>query len=127
MDRKGRQPPNIIHATPSIDLNPAIPAMHAGSEVAGNPGYVMDVVTALDCPSGTFITGVFGAAGDLIDSVGITCSNNVGSPGVHGGDGGNPYSYDCAAGFTSVQASGSRPGSAHGRHAWRGRQHDMPA
>ena len=67
-------------------------------------GYTGEVSFNMSCPPGSFVVGVFGCAGDILDAVGLYCSDgsNVGLSPI-GASGGKPLSSKiCSAGFSSL-------------------------
>uniref|UniRef100_A0A6C0LZB8 Spondin-like TSP1 domain-containing protein n=1 Tax=viral metagenome TaxID=1070528 RepID=A0A6C0LZB8_9ZZZZ len=53
------------------------------------------------CPSGSYITNLYGRSGNWQDAIGAKCSNNQDS-GLKGGSGGGIYGIDCSSGFTAM-------------------------
>ena len=53
------------------------------------------------CPSGSYITNLYGRSGSWQDAIGAKCSNNQDS-GLKGGGGGGIYGIDCSSGFTAM-------------------------
>jgi|UniRef100_A0A6C0M157 hypothetical protein len=66
--------------------------------VAGN---ARETEFNFDCPSGSYITKLYGRSGDWQDAIGAKCSNNLDS-GLKGGNTGNAYAIDCSDGFTAI-------------------------
>lgn len=75
-------------------------AMPAAGEVGGPGGGAF----VERCPDNYYATGIWGAAGLLVDSIGLICrdlatATNRHMTNLHGGMGGGPFVYECPSGY----------------------------